>query len=73
MATKRYDEDIPEGHAFAETRDLKPRDRYLRSHGFRIVSRPKSGEAIWVRGNREMTESEAVRACDLAIATTGEA
>ena len=47
----KYDEDIPEGHAFAETRDMCSDDRHLRLAGFTIRSRPNRGEPIWERPN----------------------
>jgi hypothetical protein len=51
MATRlgKYDEDIPEGHAFAETRDVYPDDRLLRLAGFKIHSRPDCKEPVWER------------------------
>ncbi len=36
-------------------------DAFLRGHKFRIKSRPAKGEAIWSRGGREYTQSEATR------------
>lgn len=35
-------------------------DARLRSFGFRIVSRPRDGEALWERGGRLYTQREAV-------------
>lgn len=63
----RYDSDIPEGHAFAETRDLKPDDRLLRRHGFKIKSRPARGPVTWTKGGEEYVQEEALR-----IAARGE-
>ncbi|HYF24300.1 MAG TPA: hypothetical protein VD931_01035 [Baekduia sp.] len=50
-------------HPSAESRDLKPDDRLLRRHGFRIVSRPKGGPNLWSRGGVVRPEDEALRAC----------
>lgn len=54
---------IPDGHAFAETRNLRPRDQRLRRQGFRIFSRPNAGPAIWTRQGKLFTEPEAHLAC----------
>jgi hypothetical protein len=59
MATPKYDADIPEVHAFVETRSLNPRDTLLRSCNFRIHARPKNGEAIWIRDGNLFGQAEA--------------
>lgn len=61
---KKYDADIPEGHAMQERRKNWPGDIRLRSCGFKILSRPEHGPAVWVRGGEEFTEAEALAACE---------
>ncbi len=48
---QKYDEDIPEGHGWAETLNRFPEDTRLRDADppFKIHSRPERGEAIWER------------------------
>lgn len=64
---KRLDDDIPDGHAFAETRTFHPNDALLRSRGFKIVSRPRAGPNLWARADKEYAEGEALRACRAAV------
>lgn len=45
----------------AETRNLKPDDRFLRSRGFRIHGRPAKGPVTWERGREIYVEQEALR------------
>ncbi len=52
-------EEIPDGHAFAETRQLCVRDQRLRAHGFRIRQRPRGQQAVWSLGERSYTQEEA--------------
>jgi hypothetical protein len=54
-----YDADIPEGHAFVETRDFHPSDRMLRDHGFKIHARPRNGAAVWKLKGVLFTQEEA--------------
>lgn len=49
-------------HAFAETRCRYPRDMQLRAAGFVILSRPKTGEDVWLSPwGDELPFSQAVR------------
>lgn len=54
---------FPVEHAFRERRNLKPRDRCLRRHGYRIEYRPKVGEAIWSKDGILYVETEALELC----------
>jgi len=47
--------------AIRELVNRQPWDRKLRSHGFRIVSRPRKGPTLWVRNGKTVTEAEAMR------------
>jgi hypothetical protein len=49
--------------SWAETRCRHPDDDDLRAAGFVILSRPKSGPALWRRDGRSYTEGAA---CELA-------
>lgn len=64
MTLPKYDHDIdPEWHPSQETRDLRPRDRLLREHGFTIAARPRAGPARWRRAGKLLTEAEALDLC----------
>lgn len=52
------DKDVPIT-ARREQRDFHPKDRRLRAAGWRIHSRPKHGEPIWVRDGQVLIEHEA--------------
>jgi hypothetical protein len=60
FSTKKYDADVPEGHAFQEHRMFHPTDMDLRRNGFRIHARPRWQEPLWWRGGRVWTQSEAL-------------
>lgn len=60
MKQTKLNDDIPEGHAFAETTDRFPLDTVLRRAGWRIHSRPSKGEAEWEKDGRMMKFSDAV-------------
>lgn len=66
----RPHEDLPAGHPSIETRNRHPDDQRLRSHGFFIVSRPRTGPNRWGLGRdhwgkpvETMTEAEAFQRC----------
>lgn len=61
----RYDSDVPEGHAFQERRSFHPDDIRLRSHGFKIHSRPRRGEPLWSLGGEVFTHSRACEVCGI--------
>lgn len=61
--TKKYDEGVPEGHAFAEPPGRYPKDDLLRNHGFRIHARPKGGEPVWERDGAVLPQGEALKLC----------
>ncbi len=48
MKLPKPDEDVPSTHAFAAAEGCR-RDAVLRSHGFEIHSRPKTGQSVWKR------------------------
>ena len=57
---KKYDEGIPDGHAFQETRDWHRTDQVLRRNGFKVHARPKGKMAQWRLGNNIFDEAEAI-------------
>lgn len=46
-------------HSWAEQRCFHPRDEDLRRAGFRIHARPAKGHAVWERGGKLFTETQA--------------
>lgn len=60
---KKYDADIPEGHAM-QAKDGWEKDHRLRLHGFKIKRRPRGKAAIWERGGSTFTEDEALELID---------
>ena len=56
----KYDDDIPDGSGWAETRDLKPLDKLLRKHGFSVYSRPSNGPVIWTKDGERLTQEDAL-------------
>lgn len=50
-------------HGWTERRDGHPQDITLRRNKFKIHSRPKSGSALWQKGNKVYTEQEALAMC----------
>lgn len=58
--TGRYDQDVPDGRAFASSVIGHRKDMLLRSKGFRIERRPEGKPAIWSRGGERYTEQEAL-------------
>lgn len=64
MAVPKKFEDtevIDDTHTFQSRENHFPRDQLLRKHGFRIYSRKQGEEAVWVKDNRQFTESGALR------------
>lgn len=52
------------GETTKETRPMCVTDQFLRRHGFQIHSRPKDGEAVWIRGGRTYIQSLALVAAE---------
>ncbi len=63
---KKYDEDVPEGHAFAALSGCD-RDAMLRRAGFHIHSRPRAGTPIWERNGEVMVEAYALHLAKLEL------
>lgn len=59
IPAKKYDSDIPEGHAMQEKRNWHQGDQVLRRNGFKIHARPPGKEAQWRLGTEIYTEAEA--------------
>ncbi len=49
----------PADSTMKETRNFHPADRILRKHGFRILSRPRSGPTLWIRHGQVMQQESA--------------
>ena len=61
---KKYDEDIPPGNSWGESRNFYPADQRLRKNGFKIHARPRVGPAVWQFADNTFTEQEALEFCE---------
>lgn len=61
-------EAIETTHAWVETIRRYPRDATLRRFGFTIHARPKSGPALWEKGGKQYTETQALVLADRMMA-----
>lgn len=57
IPNKKYDADIPDGHAFAATHGWW-RDKMIRDFGFTIHSRRRGRSPIWTRCGQLFDEAE---------------
>lgn len=70
MAISKIDKESHE-HPSQSKSSFYPEDVYLRRHGYRIHSRPKKGEAVWINREGELlVHSEAIRKCRNSFPST---
>lgn len=50
-----------------ETRNWHSDDQHLRDHGWKIHSRPRSGEAIWIKKGAKFPQSMALYLIQLEL------
>ena len=56
---------VDEGHPSQDNTGRFALDQLLRKHGFRIMSRPRGAEAVWVKGGKKYYQTEALYTLDM--------